>query len=56
VEEDFYGNVSFDGMKNVAIIFDERPSFCEIFARACDELHCKSNDHVISIEEIYNLA
>jgi hypothetical protein len=24
VEEDVYGNISFDGMKKVALIFDER--------------------------------
>jgi hypothetical protein len=27
VEEDVYGNVSFDGMKKVVVMFDERPSF-----------------------------
>jgi hypothetical protein len=50
VDEDVYGNVSFDGMKKVAVIFDERPSFGKISARACDELHCNSNDPDISIE------
>jgi hypothetical protein len=39
VEEDSYGNVSFGGIKKVAVIFDDIPSFSEIFARACDELH-----------------
>jgi hypothetical protein len=37
MEEDVYGNVSFDGMKNVTIMFDERPSFGQIFVRACEE-------------------
>jgi hypothetical protein len=27
MEEDVYVNVSFDGMKKVTMIFDERPSF-----------------------------
>jgi hypothetical protein len=49
VEEDVYGNVSFDGMK-VTVIFDERPSFGQIFARACEEIHCNLNDPGISIE------
>jgi hypothetical protein len=39
VEEYIYGNVSFDGMKKVAMIFDDRLSLSEIFARVCDELH-----------------
>jgi hypothetical protein len=50
VEEDVYGNVSFDGMKKVAMIFDDKPLLSEIFARACDELHCNSNDLGISVE------
>jgi hypothetical protein len=32
VVEDVYGNVSFYGMKKVAVMFDERPSFGQIFA------------------------
>jgi hypothetical protein len=32
VEEDVYGNVSFDGMEKVMVMFDERPSFGQIFA------------------------
>jgi hypothetical protein len=32
VEIDAYGNVSFDGMKIVTMLFDERPSFDNIFA------------------------
>jgi hypothetical protein len=30
VEEDVYGNVSFDGIKKVTMMFDERPSFSHI--------------------------
>jgi hypothetical protein len=50
VEEDVYGNVSFDGMKKVTVMFDERPSFGQIFARACKEISCNLNDPGISIE------
>jgi hypothetical protein len=32
MEEDVYGNVSFYGMKKVIVMFDERPSFGQIFA------------------------
>jgi hypothetical protein len=47
---DAYGNVSFDGMKIVTMLFDERPSFDKIFARACEEISCNINDPRISIQ------
>jgi hypothetical protein len=50
MEEDVYENVSFDGMKNVTVMFDERPSFGQIFARACEEISCNLNKPDISIE------
>jgi hypothetical protein len=50
MEEDVYENVSFDGMKKVVVMFDEKLLFSEIFARACDELHYNSNDRSISVE------
>jgi hypothetical protein len=50
VEEDVYKNVSFDGMKKVTVMFDERPSFGQIFARACEEIRRNLNDPDISIE------
>jgi hypothetical protein len=52
VEEDVYGNVSFDGMKKVTVMFNERPSFGQIFARACEEIRCNLNDPGISIESL----
>jgi hypothetical protein len=45
-----YGNVSFYGMKNVTMMFDGRPSFGQIFARACEEISCNLNDPRISIQ------
>jgi hypothetical protein len=50
VEEDVYGNVSFDGMKKVTVMFDQRLSFGQIFARVCKEISCNLNDPRISIE------
>jgi hypothetical protein len=47
---DAYGNVSFDGMNIVTMLFDERPSFDKIFARACEEISCNINDPRISIQ------
>jgi hypothetical protein len=50
VEEDVYGNAIFHGMKKVAVMFDERPSFSQIFARACEETRCNLNDPGFSFE------
>jgi hypothetical protein len=50
VKEDIYVNVSFDGMKKVTVMFDERPYFSHIFARACEEFHCNLNNPDISVE------
>jgi hypothetical protein len=50
VETDVYENVSFYGMKNVTMMFDERPYFGQIFARACEEISCNINDPRISIQ------
>jgi hypothetical protein len=50
VETDVYGNASLYGMKNVTMMFDERPSFAQIFARACEEISCNLNDPRISIQ------
>jgi hypothetical protein len=47
VETDVYGNVSFYGMKNVTMMSDERPSFGQIFARACEEISCNLNEPII---------
>ena len=34
------------------VIFDDRPLFCELFARARDELKCNSNEDVILVEGV----
>jgi hypothetical protein len=45
--KDEFGNISFDGMHKVPLIFDDRPLFSEVFGRARDELHCNSNEDAI---------
>jgi hypothetical protein len=50
VDEDVYGNASFYGMKKVIVMFDERPSFGQIFARACEEISYNLNEPRISIQ------
>ena len=53
VEEDESGNVRFVEMQRVPVI-DDRPLFCELFGRACDELKCNSNEDVILVEGIFH--
>ena len=50
VEIDVYGSVTFDGMKIVTMLFDERTSFDKLLARACEEISCDINDPRISIQ------
>lgn len=47
---DAYGNVTFDGMKIVTMLFVERPTFDQLLARACEEISCDINDPRISIQ------
>ena len=47
-----FGNVSFDGMQRVPVIFDDRPLFSELFGRARDELKCNSNENAILVEGV----
>ena len=44
VESDFYGYVEFVDMQSVPMLFNDRPSFCEMVARAREELHCLGDD------------
>jgi hypothetical protein len=48
VEEDVFGNVTFDRMHKVSLIFDYRLLFGEVFGRARDEFQCNSNEDAIS--------
>jgi hypothetical protein len=50
LDEDAYENVSFYGTKKVTVMFDERSSFGQIFARACEGISCNLNNPRISIE------
>lgn len=54
-ERNVYENVSFDRIK-AAVIFDDTPSFSEIFVRACDELHCNLNDPGTSFDGLLHYA
>jgi hypothetical protein len=51
-KQDEFGNVSFDGMHRVPLLFDDQPLFSEVFGRAHDELQYNSNEDAISVEEV----
>jgi hypothetical protein len=52
VEEDEFGNVSFDGMRKVHLLFVEPPLFSEVFGKARDVVQCNSNEDAISVEGV----
>ena len=44
VECDHYGYVEFIDMQSMPVLFNDRPSFSEMVARAQEELHCLGDD------------
>ena len=44
VESDRYGYVKFVDMQSMPVLFNEKPSFSEMVARAQEELHCLGDD------------
>ena len=55
VESDRYGYVEFVDMQSVPVLFDDRPSFSEMVARAREELHCLGDDG-IAVEGVLHLG
>ena len=49
VEIDHFSNVPFVGMGSVSLMFDARPLFSELIARAREELEWNSTDDDISV-------
>jgi hypothetical protein len=47
VEQDRYGYVEFVDMQSVSVLFNEKPSFSELTARAREEVHCYRDDGII---------
>ena len=47
VESDRYGYVEFLDMQNVPVLFNDRPSFSDMVARAREELHCLGDDGIV---------
>ena len=58
VESDRYGYVEFVHMQSVSVLFNNRPSFSEMVARAREELHCfgDDDDDGIAVEGVLHLG
>ena len=57
VESDRYGYVEFVDMQSVPVLFNEKPSFSEMVARAWEELHCLGDDDDgIAVESVLHLG
>ena len=57
VEYDRYGYVEFVDMQSVPVLFNDRPSFSEMVARAREELHClEDDDDGIIVEDVLHLG
>ena len=48
MERDRYGYVEFVEIQSVLVLFNEKPSFSELVARAREELHCHGADVSLS--------
>ena len=58
VESDRYGCVEFVDMQSVPVLFNNRPSFSEMVARAREELHYlgDDDDDGIAVEGVLHLG
>ena len=58
MERDHYGYVEFVDMQSVPVLFNVKPSFSELVARAREELHCHrdDDDDGIAVEGVLHLG
>ena len=58
MERDRYGYVEFVEIQSVPVLFNEKPSFSELVARARDELHYHGadDDDGIAVEGVLHLG
>jgi hypothetical protein len=54
VEQDRYGYIEFIDMQSVSVLFNEKPSFSELSARAREKVHCHGDDGII-VEGVLHL-
>ena len=55
VESDRYGYIEFLDMQSVPVLFNDRPSFSDMVARAREELHCLGDD-CIEVDGVLHLG
>jgi hypothetical protein len=55
MEKDRYRYVEFVDMQSVPMLFNEKPLFSELVARAREELHCHGEDD-IAVEGVLHLG
>ena len=55
MERDRYGYVEFVDMQSVPVLFNWKPSFSDLVARAQEELHCLGDDG-IAVEGVLHLG
>ena len=55
VERDHYGYVEFVDMQSVPVLFNDRPSFSKMVARAREELYCLGDDG-IAVQGVLHLG
>ena len=55
MERDRYGYVEFVDMQSVPVLFNEKPSFSDLVARAREELHYHDDDG-ITVEGVLHLG
>ena len=58
VKRDRYGYVEFVDIQSVPVLFNKKPSFSELVARAREELHCHEadDDDGITVERVLHLG
>ena len=55
IESDCYGYVEFVDMQSMPVLFNKKPSFSEMVARAQEKLHCLRDDS-IAVEGVLHLG
>ena len=55
VESNRYGYVEFLDMQSVPVLFNDRPSFSKMVAKAWEELHCLGDDD-IAVDGVLHLG
>ena len=55
MEQDRYGNAEFVDMQRVSVIFDDRPSFSEVVAKAKEKICWHDTDDIV-VDGVLNVG